>query len=152
MRNSFFSRRLYTALDAALYTLLVTVAAFYALWWYLFLFGESRQLWLNLIGVNLARHVPEKDCTLWAYCNHESLVWWYLYLADASWVALSFVVAHAFVVVVNSQLSILAAREEMLSFGCQVNRVQLFFWAFNWSDDCAVILLPVSYLSVWTSC
>ena len=31
MRNSFFSRRLYTALDAALYALLVTVAALYAL-------------------------------------------------------------------------------------------------------------------------
>lgn len=152
MRNSFFSCRLYTALDAALYALLVTVAALYALWWYLFLFGESRQLWLHLVWVNLARHIPEKDCTFGADCDHESLVWWYLYLADASWMALSFVITNALIVIVNSQLSVLAAWEEMLSLSCQVNCVQLFLWAFNRSDDCAIVLFPVSDLSVGTSC
>ncbi len=64
--------------------------------------------------------------------------------------ALAFVVANTLIVIIDSQLSVLSAWEEMLSFGRQVNRVELFVWTLNWTDDCSIVLLPVSYLSVWT--
>ncbi len=66
--------------------------------------------------------------------------------------ALAFVITNALIVIVDSQLSVLTAWKEMLSFWGQVNRVQFLVRSFDRTDDCAVVFLPVSYFSVRTCC
>ena len=66
--------------------------------------------------------------------------------------SLTFIIANSLIIIINPQLSILSTWEEMLSFGSQVNCVQFLIWPFDWSNYCSVILLPISYLSVWTCC
>lgn len=150
--KSFLNCTLNTTFDRALYALLNSVAALHTLRWHLFLFCQCWKFRLNLIAVNITWHLPEKDSPLRTHRDNRPLIGGNLHLIDAIWMAFSFIITDTLIIIVNLQSTILSTQYEMFSLRCQINSIQLLIWTLDWSDYSAVVLLPVSYFSVWTGC
>lgn len=62
--------------------------------------------------------------------------------------AFSFILADPWIIIINSELSILTSNDKVISLVSDCNWIQLAFRAFQWPDDLTIIFLPISDLPI----